>query len=455
MRLTSTLFAILALAGCAPGVDDRAAVVHEALARDNRDLALRDPREVEARLARMAQDPFSFFRGSVGLWARDVTTPGTPGALASDFVDGVAAGVLLVGDPHPENLGTHRLDDALLLTWNDFDVARFGPAVFDLRRLALGFAVGSSGGRPEDDTEALIDAVVDGYVDGLRTPRPAPVDADDVLGDDDDDDGRIARDLFRRARRRGAERSELEVLTADGRLAVADAAPDDLEAELLLPVAPEDAARLERALVDAGLPVKELARAIGRGVGSRPLLRFVAVLDDGRVVQVKEARDSFALRGYAAEHERFFGDNGARVVFARRALVGHDGADAALRALALSPGAAFTTTESGFVQTARLARIDEGVASGDLVADDVVVFARLAGRLLATAHRAGVTVDGDVVGDRLGEALGIDDDDRVAALREETREATHDSLAVARDDHERLAALLEVHGPLLGLPVTP
>jgi len=450
MRLTSTLIAILALAGCAPGPDDRAAVVHEALARDNRDLALRDPREVEARLARMAQDPFSFFRGSVGLWARDVTTPGAPGAVPSDFVDGVAAGVLLIGDPHPENLGTHRLDDALLLTWNDFDVARFGPAVFDLRRLALGFAVG----RPAAETDALIDAVVDGYVDGLRTPRPAPTDVDDVPGDDDAA-GRIARELFRRARRRGVERSELEVLTPDGRLAVASAAPDDLEAELLLPVAPEDAARLQRALVDAGLPVRELARAIGRGVGSRPLLRFVAVLDDGRVLQVKEARDPIVLRGYAAEHERFFHDNGARVVAARRALVGHDGADAALRALSLSPGAAFTTTESGFVQTARLSRIDEDLDGGDLVFDDLVVFARLAGCLLATAHRSGLTVDGDVVGDRLGAALGVGDVDRVDALREETRAATYDSLAVARDDHDRLAALLQLHGPLLGLPVTP
>jgi hypothetical protein len=447
MRVTTTLLAILILAGCAPGASDRDVVVHEALARDNRDLALRDPREVEARLARMAQDAFSFFRGSVGLWARDLGTPGAPGALPSDFIDGVAAGVLLVGDPHPENLGTHRLDDALLLTWNDFDVARFGPAVFDLRRLALGFTVG----RPETETDALVDAVVDGYVDGLRAPRPAPVDADDVLGDDDDD-GRVARDLFQRARRRGAERSELEVLSADGQLAVVDAPPDDLEAELLLPVAPGDAERLRRALVDAGLPVKDLARAIGRGVGSRPLLRFVAVLDDGRVVQVKEARDPFTLRGYAAEHERFFHDNGARVVLSRRALVGHDGADPALRALVLSPGAAFTTTESGFVQTARLARIAEDLASGDLVEEDVVDFARLAGRLLATAHRQGVTVDGNVVGDRLRDALGIDDDTRVSALNDETRAATLDALAVARDDHKRLARLLEAHGPLLGLP---
>jgi hypothetical protein len=447
MRPTSTLIVVLALAGCAPGVSDRAAAIHEALARDNRDLALRDAREVEARLARMAQDPFSFFRGSVGLWARDVTTPGAPGALPSGFIDGIAAGVLLVGDPHPENLGTHRLADGLLLTWNDFDVARFGPAVFDLRRLALGFAVG----RPEGDTEALIDAVVEGYVDGLRAPRPAPHDADEGFGDDDDH-GRIARDLFQRARRRGAERSELEALTADGRLALAEAAPPDLETEVLLPVGPGDAERLRRALIQVGLPVNDIARAIGRGVGSRPLLRFVAALDDGRLVQIKEARDPFILRGYAAEHERFFGDNGDRVVSARRALIGHDGADVALRALDLSPAAAFTTTESGFVQTARLARLDEGLERGDILADDIVDFAHLAGRLLATAHRDGLTVDGAIVGDTLRVALGLDDDARVGALRDETRAATFDALAVARDDHERLAHLLEVHGPLLGRP---
>lgn len=450
MRSTSTLMLCFALSGCAAGVEDRAAVVHEALARENRDLALRDPREVAARLARMAQDPFSFFRGAVGLWARDVSTPGAPGSHQSAFVDGVAAGILLVGDPHPENLGTHRLAGGLLLTWNDFDVARFGPAILDLRRLALGFAVG----RPDDEAGALIDAVVAGYRDGLTAPRLAPVDADATLGDDDSD-GRVARDLFRRARSRGADQVEREVLSPEGTLAVVEVPPADLEAEVLLPVDAAEDARLRRALVDVGLPVAGLARAIGRGVGSRPLRRHLALLEDGRLVQVKEARDPFALRGYLAEHDRFFDDNGARVVFARQVFVGHDGADAALRALPLDPDAAVTTSESGFIQTARLARIADDVTAGSLTRDDVIDFARLAGRLLATAHRDGVTVDGEVVGDRLLQALGIDDPDRGEALRQETLAATVDSLGVAREDHEHLATLLEIHGPHLGLPVLP
>ncbi len=436
--------------GCG-GEGDRDAVVHEALARDNRDLALRDPREVEARFARMARDPFSFFRGSVGLWARDITTPGAPGALPSAFLDGVASGVLLIGDPHPENLGTLRVDDGLLFGWNDFDVARFGPAVFDLRRLALGFAVGLV----DVDVDVLVGALVDGYVAGLRDPTLFElVDRDDTLGDDGDG-GRIARELFQRARARAGVDDDV---VRDGALVIADDVPADLEADVLVAVDDDEADALLATLEMVGFAPRQVAQSLGRGVGSRPLRRHVALLHDGRVLQIKEARDPFVLRGYLGEHARFFVDNGERVASSRRALVGHDGADDALRALpslrALA-GPSLTTSEDGELQTIRLARIQASLADGALGEDDVVAFAELSGRLLAAAHRRGLTVDGDVVGDALGDAMGINDDAPAAALRRETLDATEDSLEVAKSDHRRLAKLLEREGPLLGLPVAP
>jgi len=450
-RTSIGLVAVLWGAACAPEQDHRAAVVHEALARDNRDLAMRDPREVEARFARMARDPLSFFRGSIGLWARDITTPGAPGAVPSAFVDGVAAGVLLIGDPHPENLGTHRLSDGLLLHYNDFDVARFGPAVFDLRRLCLGFAVGFTSIL---DADELTEAIVDGYVAGLHGASAPPVDDDTVLGDQAGD-GAVAASLFRRAREHGAEQRERVVVDDNGDLIVADAPPADLEEESLLAVDAAEEDRLRRGLLRAGLAPKGLARIVGRGVGSRPLLRYLVVLDDGSLLQLKEARDAHSLRGYGAEHERFFADNGARVSFARRVLVGYDGADANLHALDLAPGAAFTTTESGFLQNARVARLLDDVASGALRSDDVLAFASLAGRLLSTSHQAGVTLSGAPVGEALRAALAVETAARISALRAETSAATESSLATALVDHERLQSVIETAGPLLGLPEGP
>lgn len=447
---------------CAPPAE-RAALIHDSLARDNRDLALRDPGEVAARFARMADDPFSFLRGSVGLWVRDVTTPGGPGAGATEFGAGVASGVMLVGDPHPENIGTARLEDGLLVGFNDFDVSRFGPAILDVRRLALATGVfvsqlGALTGRGDDGSlaESAVAAMADGYVAGMTGALGACIDVDAVLGDDAAW-GAVVQRLLRAARRDGAARAEQALLTgASGRsrqtLDVVEVRPADPEAEVLLRLPAADAERLERALTNAGLVVHDVARVVGRGIGSRPLLRYIALVDDGRLVQVKEARDAFALPGYAAEHERFFGDNAARVVFARRVLLGFDGADALLRRIELSPLTAFTTSESGYLDRVRLKRVAEDLAEDKLTWEDVLVFAAFTGRTLAWAHRRGVDVDGAPIAVGLPAALDLEAEERQRAFVDEVLESARSALPVALTDHALLRDLLDIHGPVLGLP---
>jgi uncharacterized protein (DUF2252 family) len=459
---------VVAAAGCAPPPSLRQDLIHDALTRDNRDLALRDPREVMARFARMAAEPGSFFRGSIGVWARDVTTPGGPGALPSAFVDDVAGAILLVGDPHLENLGTVVTDGGLVFGFNDFDVARFGPAVLDLRRLALGTAVAGhqiTGG--DVLTHVLVTAVVGGYANGMTgeiadiADIADPVDA--AVADPGTDDvvesgaelGQIIRDLFDRARSRGAAGRQFDDVTSleqgQRHLLLAEAAPDDLEAEVLLPVTPFDDDAIRGALREAGFAPRQVARAVGRGVGSRPLLRWLVLLEDGGLLQLKEARDTFALPGLVAEHERFFANNAERVVFARRAMLGHDGADAALRTVGLAPLGAFTTSETAFAQTVRVARLQEGFADGSLVDADLVAFARVAGRALAFAHRRGVSVDGDAIADRLPTALDLASPANRGALVDETLAAVGAGLDNALGDQVLLQELLDTHGPLLGL----
>jgi|GEM_PF-777245 len=465
--VVAVVVVVLLTTGCAPPPSVRQALIHEALTRDNRDLALRDPREVRARFARMATDPFSFFRGSIGLWARDITTPGGPGAVPSAFADDVAGAILLVGDPHPENLGTVATDGGLVFGFNDFDVARFGPAILDLRRLALGTAVAGQQITGDDAltnaltnalTIALVTGVVDGYADGMAGPLVEIVDPAHAETVDDasiDDPGQIIRDLFERARSRGADRREFDDVTiiesGQRHLVLAEAVPDDLEAEVLLPVTPFEDAAINGALRDAGFAPRQLARAVGRGVGSRPLLRWLVLLDDGGLLQLKEARDTFALPGLVAEHERFFGSNAERVVFARRTMLGHDGADAALRTVGLAPLGAFTTSETAYAQTVRVARLQEGFADGSLVDADLVAFARVAGRALAFAHRRGVSVDGDPIADRLPLALDVVSPANRAALVDETIAAVGAGLDNAVGDHVLLQDLIDIRGPLLGL----
>ena len=203
---------------CAPS-SVRREIIHEVLTRDNRDLALRDPREVAARFERMAADPMSFFRGSVTLWAQDTMTPGGTGAIATAFANDVAGGALLIGDPHPENFGTTVTSDGLQFGINDFDVARFGPVVLDVRRLALGFAVAAQQiTASQDITPNLVGGVVDGYSDAMSTPLQNILDPTSVPSALDP--GTVVLDLFGRAHRRGADHREFDDVTtvgADGR----------------------------------------------------------------------------------------------------------------------------------------------------------------------------------------------------------------------------------------------
>lgn len=447
---------------------DRDSVVHEALARDNRDLALRDGREVAARFSRMAESPFDFFRGSIGLWARDVSTAGLATNVDSAFVDGVAGGVLLVGDPHPENLGTSCNEGFLGFGFNDFDVARFGPAVLDVRRLALGFEVAFDTVDGLNDGD-LVDDVVDGYIDGI-TGEALVVRDIDAIDDDTRAYGEVVAELFERARKKGAINDEREDVarmmpaadpgTNDSsddapvlRLELVDAPPADLEAETVVRLDDEEEARLRGVLADAGLAVRDVGRMVGRGVGSRPLLRYTGVLDDDRLFQLKEARDAFVLNDYAAEHERFFADNAERVVFARRFLHGDNGGDALLRPVALAPLGGVITQETAWAQTVRVSRVLDDLTTGKFTVLDVRAFARLAGRVLAASHRRGVGVDGDDIETRLGAAFDLTEA-RKALLHDETRAATAALLDNARADHERLQHLIDDHGPLLGLDGT-
>ena len=439
---------------CAPS-SVRRDIIHEVLTRDNRDLALRDPREVAARFERMAADPLSFFRGSVTLWAQDTMTPGGTGAIATAFANDVAGGALLIGDPHPENFGTAVTSDGLQFGFNDFDVARFGPVVLDVRRLALGFAVAAQQiTASQDITANLVGGVVDGYSDAMSTPLHDILDPTSVPTALDP--GTIVVDLFDRARSRGAAHREFDDLTtvgADGRrhLVITDVAPDDLQAEVLLPLSPSEQVAVDDAVRRAGFSPREMARLVGRGVGSRPLLRWLLLLDDDRLIQLKEARDTFVVPGLVAEHERFFRTNAERVVFARRTMLGHDGADEALRTVDLEPLGAFATSETGFGQTMRVARLTEDYADGSVVDDDLVAFARVAGRALAVAHRRGVSVDGDVVSDRLPRALDLVSSARQAALRDETLAVVAAGVDNALGDHLLLHDLIDSWGPLLGL----
>jgi uncharacterized protein (DUF2252 family) len=100
----------------------------------NRAFAQRNPELLRLKVARMAESPFAFFRGTFHLFARDVL-----GRIFESVPLFTSAGpeLALVGDIHSENYGTYTATDgALHYDINDFDETTHGRLDFDLCRQA-------------------------------------------------------------------------------------------------------------------------------------------------------------------------------------------------------------------------------------------------------------------------------------------------------------------------------
>ena len=100
------------------------------LKKSNRD---RLPELVPIRFGRMLRSPFTFLRGSAGLMAHDLaTTPGT------------GLRVQACGDCHLMNFGLFATPERnLIFDINDFDETLPAPWEWDVKRLAISFAVAS------------------------------------------------------------------------------------------------------------------------------------------------------------------------------------------------------------------------------------------------------------------------------------------------------------------------
>ena len=114
---------------------------------------------VPIRHWRMAESPFTFYRGAAKLMALDLAeTPST----------GISAQVC--GDAHLSNFGFYGSPDrALVFDLNDFDETLPGPWEWDVKRLAASFAI-AAGNNELGDSEArdLAVAVTGAYRNSMR-----------------------------------------------------------------------------------------------------------------------------------------------------------------------------------------------------------------------------------------------------------------------------------------------
>jgi hypothetical protein len=126
-------------------------------------------KDVDAKHEKMRESPFVFLRATYWRWAETILE------TCPDLAE--APPVLAVGDIHLENFGTWRDADGRLV-WgvNDFDEAAQMPYPLDLVRLAAS-ALLANPGRKGAAAE-MCAAVLEGYAQGLKKPRPIVLDRD-------------------------------------------------------------------------------------------------------------------------------------------------------------------------------------------------------------------------------------------------------------------------------------
>ena len=422
--------------GCDSIEDERAAWLRSALTAEHRLLRLRTPEQLAAKYARMAAHPYDYLRGTLPLWVQDTLAPGGRGLAPTVFVAPELARMLLVGDPHPENVGTYlsssqraATHDEILIELNDFDAATFGPPIHDLRRLATSLRLLAV--PVIEPTDAALDAAVAAMVEGYRGAlfsEPAPR-------------GRIIDDLVRRA-----IEDRLEALDWSGD---EYAEPTDEQHRFV-------AALLTSwpgSCVSTCPPAKlvRLVRRLGQGVASVPLWRFYAVIEGDLVLDIKEAREATVLPlpaatlPFSAEH------NAARIVMAQRALQSSPTVDPLLGFghLPDDPRTSFRVAERAPSQKGiSRTRITERLADGRWSTADLHTLAGALGHLLGAAHtRAWVGPDDPrPAGPALAALYQRLDPD---ALTDELVAWSSRMALEVVADHRRFVDLLTRHGPLL------
>ncbi len=399
------------VAGCASELDAREGRILDALADDNYMWAQREPELVSMKLRKMQRGPYEWLRGTALLYWRDATDL-SGDRTVTQFGSPEASRVLVVGDPHVENVGTYRAaDGTMVVDWNDFDGTAYGPYHVDLRRLAASFSVLVDLAAPGNRTLAtdIVRAIVASYVATIAElstgARVAAL-------------GRGASELFddalTRAATRGAVRFALDEVApvVDGLrvLAVGDlepVAPDNVLEDRLFPVTADEASWLDRAIEqwrrDVGLDAVSArvllrGRRIGAGVASYPARRYNLVLagataapDDDLLVELKETRDSFVVPRVPQLAAAEWNNPAERVVATQRRLHARPDSDPLLGA-AMVGGLSVRLRDREAFQRGINA---EDVA--ELVTDDPAALRSLAtlyGRMLARAHGVTGTADG-------------------------------------------------------------
>lgn len=145
------------------------------IAAFNAAILAKAPELLGLKYQRMAENPFSFFRGSAHLFFQDLER--MEGEALND-----GARTLLQGDMHVNNFGTVvRKSGKIVVAPNDFDEAFVGPAKLDLKRFATSIVLaGQEAGLAPRETRKLVEHFAETYHGTLKALKQHELEIKDL-----------------------------------------------------------------------------------------------------------------------------------------------------------------------------------------------------------------------------------------------------------------------------------
>jgi uncharacterized protein (DUF2252 family) len=350
-----------------------------------------DQEKRRKKYAKMAANPFSFYRGSAYLFYLDITREWFPYHTPSERPTWIQ------GDLHFENFGGFRNESGrMVYDVNDFDEGYLGSYLYDLLRMSVSITLVCR--MRGFDAEASLEAVetyLESYYKQIRRFAKEKEDPAELVFDEEHTHGPV-RKLIRKLQQRSGHKF-LESVTDSEGSSRSFVWSDELqpasqaEKDALTRVWPTYIASIED--TDRQEPdyyrIKDVAVKHGSGTASIGLDRYYILIEGGRqteglddlVLEAKEVRVPVPAY-FMPYHEAFwesFRHQGKRVVVTQRAM--HHDADPFLGYLELDGRYFYIRERSPFKKKLKAESIDD---FGELK-DIVEVMGRITAKLHARA----------------------------------------------------------------------
>lgn len=454
-------------AGCSAPTDaPRTAWLQTTLLADNRVVIERFPNAAAGKFAKMADTPYRYLRGSAAQYLRDVLDAG-PYHQRCRHTNPAAQRRAIIGDAHLENVGSYLAGgERLIVDFNDFDAATYGPYHVDVWRLTTSIAVAFPD-EPEAVLRGWMEAVPRGYAETIEFLAAG---VSPPIFDEAEPASIVFEDLLSRARRDGDGADRLATYTqVEGgvrrmHLGEIDPPGTGFVGDVMYAVSPAERAGLQaalrvwpssviRPLSGEALQIKGMARRLGAGVSSYPLPRFYVLLegptadiDDDWLLELKESADPPMLPNQLQYPWPRYRNNAERVVDMQRRLQAYVDDDPLLGVALLDPQSFRVRRREGYQKNISVDRLQRRYRQERWSAADLRDTFQAMGALLARAHAGARGADGEPGLASIAAAIDGDTDGFVA----QAVDFATGYAPVILNDYSRFLNLRTVAGPLLG-----